>query len=83
MLIFIQGDEEKRQGIQPQSLMDRSLEDELPKNQVIRKESMLYSTSTSYLESNTDLTFMRNTAGHYNICRFSNLLIIRCRSTYL
>ncbi len=32
--IFIQGDEEKRQGIQPQSLMDRSLAHELPKNQV-------------------------------------------------
>ncbi|CAF4156780.1 unnamed protein product, partial [Rotaria magnacalcarata] len=28
------GDEEKRQGIQPQSLMDRSLAHELPKNQV-------------------------------------------------
>jgi len=29
-----EGDEEKRQGIQPQSLMDRSLAHELPKNQV-------------------------------------------------
>ncbi|CAF1677048.1 unnamed protein product [Adineta ricciae] len=28
------GDEEKRQGLQPQSLMDRSLAHELPKNQV-------------------------------------------------
>ncbi|CAF3915110.1 unnamed protein product [Rotaria sp. Silwood2] len=28
------GDEEKRRGIQPQSLMDRSLAHELPKNQV-------------------------------------------------
>jgi hypothetical protein len=36
MFIFIQGDEEKRQGIQPQSLMDRSLAHELPKNQVIQ-----------------------------------------------
>jgi hypothetical protein len=34
ILIFIQGDEEKRQGIQPQALMDRSLAHELPKNQV-------------------------------------------------
>ena len=32
--VFTQGDEEKRQGIQPQSLMDRSLAHELPKNQV-------------------------------------------------
>ncbi len=32
--LFIQGDEEKLRGIQPQSLMDRSLADELPKNQV-------------------------------------------------
>jgi hypothetical protein len=32
--LFIQGDEEKRRGIQPQSLMDRSLAHELPKNQV-------------------------------------------------
>ncbi|UJR10547.1 hypothetical protein I4U23_014747 [Adineta vaga] len=31
---FQQGDEEKRRGIQPQSLMDRSLAHELPKNQV-------------------------------------------------
>ena len=31
---FIQGDEEKRQGVQPQALMDRSLAHELPKNQV-------------------------------------------------
>ena len=31
----MQGDEEKRQGIQPQSLMDRSLAHELPKNQVL------------------------------------------------
>ncbi|CAF0717391.1 unnamed protein product [Adineta steineri] len=29
-----EGDEEKRQGLQPQSLMDRSLAHELPKNQV-------------------------------------------------
>jgi len=33
--LFIQGDEEKRRGIQPQSLMDRSLAHELPKNQVL------------------------------------------------
>ncbi len=32
--LFLQGDEEKLRGIQPQSLMDRSLADELPKNQV-------------------------------------------------
>jgi hypothetical protein len=32
--LFEQGDEEKRRGIQPQSLMDRSLAHELPKNQV-------------------------------------------------
>ncbi|CAF1321520.1 unnamed protein product [Adineta steineri] len=31
---FQQGDDEKRRGIQPQSLMDRSLAHELPKNQV-------------------------------------------------
>jgi len=31
---FQQGDEEKRRDIQPQSLMDRSLAHELPKNQV-------------------------------------------------
>jgi hypothetical protein len=34
LYLFIQGDEEKREGIQPQSLMDRSLAHELPKNQV-------------------------------------------------
>jgi hypothetical protein len=37
IFIFVQGDEEKRQGIQPQSLMDRSLANELPQNQVIIK----------------------------------------------
>ena len=47
MLIFIQGDEEKRQGIQPQSLMDRSLEHELPKNQVIKKESIHFHEENS------------------------------------
>ena len=35
VFIFIQGDEEKRQGLQPQALMDRSLAHELPKNQVV------------------------------------------------
>lgn len=35
VISHIQGDEEKRQGIQPQSLMDRSLAHELPKNQVL------------------------------------------------
>ncbi|CAF5199277.1 unnamed protein product, partial [Rotaria magnacalcarata] len=34
------GDEEKRQGIQPQSLMDRSLAHELPKNQIIRLRNL-------------------------------------------
>ena len=36
---FLQGDEEKRRGIQPQSLMDRSLAHELPKNQVSHRQS--------------------------------------------
>jgi hypothetical protein len=69
IFIFIQGDEEKRQGIQPQSLMDRSLAHELPKNQVkeilgkylymenyeIMSFIVCVFQSTPYLENSTDI----------------------------